>query len=600
MTELLLRIIEEFADGFLIINDEGKIVFFNEVFLKTAGLRANDILVRESEFLKDLRLDGGGLEREQETVILDRNGVARRFLVSSLLVESARGHYTLVRLKVLHNGVEEGKERDSLAFRQMFHNIHDPLFTADLGGTITCANPAFYKLLEWKAEETLPNIGSVYPHAAELEDKILRLAETDSVSNLETHLRTRSRKSLRVLDTSWVHRDDRGVATGYTTHFKDVTLVKNLEARLKISERNYIVLFDTILSSVIIVDPAGVILNCNFYAEKLYGYSWMELAGRNFSEVFRVLNGTETIAQIIENVDRNGGRHVETDVPRKCRDGSIKFTYASYSALTSTTGETVAYAIMERDLTERVRLERKLQESFQLIRETQSGAILGFARLTEYRDVDTGKHLERIREYTRVLATGMALLPKYSDYITADYIEDLCLSSVLHDVGKVGIEDAILRKAGKLSPEEFERIKHHARLGGEALRAVDSEINRESFLTIGKEVAYFHHERWDGTGYPEGLRGEKIPLSARIVALADVYDALTSRRSYKEAIPHDEAIRVIVSERGTHFDPDVVDVFVQSRDTFKRIQMLEGFLERPGSVAQVAAPAHSRQQMAEA
>ncbi|HTP59345.1 MAG TPA: PAS domain-containing protein, partial [Spirochaetia bacterium] len=127
MTELLLRIIEEFADGFLIINDEGKIVFFNEVFLKTAGLRANDILVRESEFLKDLRLDGGGLEREQETVILDRNGVARRFLVSSLLVESARGHYTLVRLKVLHNGVEEGKERDSLAFRQMFHNIHDPL-----------------------------------------------------------------------------------------------------------------------------------------------------------------------------------------------------------------------------------------------------------------------------------------------------------------------------------------------------------------------------------------------------------------------------------------------------------------------------------------
>jgi PAS domain S-box-containing protein len=585
VTELLLKIIEEFADGFLIINDDGKIVFFNEVFLKATGLRANDILARESEFLQSLYLDGGGLEGEHEIVIADRGGAPHRFMVSSLEVEGTRGDYTLVRFKALQNGAGgDGREHDSVAFRQMFQNIHDPIFSADLGGTILCANPAFYALLEWKAGDSLPNVASLYPHAAELEDKILRLAETDSVSNLETHLHTRSRKALRVLDTSWVHRDARGVATGYTTHLKDVTLVKNLEARLKISERNYIVLFDTILSSIIIVDPAGMILNCNFYAEKLYGYAWIDLVGRSFSEVFQVLNGTQTITQIIESVNANKGRHVETDVPRKCRDGSIRFTYASYSALTSTTGEIVAYAIMERDLTERVRLEKKLQESFQLIRATQSGAILGFARLTEYRDMDTGKHLERIREFTRVLATGLAMLPKYSDYITADYIEDLCLSSVLHDVGKVGIEDAILKKAGRLSPEEFDKIKLHARLGGEALKAVDAEINRESFLTIGKEVAFFHHERWDGTGYPDGLQGEKIPLSARIVALADVYDALTSKRTYKEAVSHEEALRIIVSERGSHFDPDVVDVFVQARDTFKRIQTLEGFLERPGSV----------------
>ena len=587
MTELLLRIIEEFADGFLIINEDHRIVFFNEVFLKTAGLRSNDILARENEFLDDLHLDCSEPGRESETLIADAKGTPHRFIVSSLLVESTRGHYTLVRLKAVHNGDGLGQGRDSFALRQMFYNIHDPLFTADLGGTITCANPAFYNLLEWKAGEPLPNVASLYPHAAELEDKILRLAETDTVSNLETHLRTRSRKSLRVLDTSWVLRDDRGAATGYTTHFKDVTKITNLEARLKISERNYIVLFDTILSSIIIVDPSGRILNCNYYAEKLYGYPWMDLVGKNFSEVFQVLNGTQSIVEIIAGVDRNRGHHVETDVPRRCRDGSIKFTYASYSSLTSTTGETIAYAIMERDLTERVRLEKKLQESFQQIRETQSGAVLGFARLTEYRDMDTGKHLERIREYTRVLATGLALLPKYADYITPDYIDDLCLSSVLHDVGKVGIEDTVLRKPGRLSPEEFEKVKLHARLGGEALKAVDSEINRESFLTIGKEIALSHHERWDGSGYPDGLRGEKIPLSARIVALADVYDALTSKRSYKAPLPHEEALRTIVSEKGTHFDPDVVDIFVQNRETFRRIQMLDAFLERPGSVDQL-------------
>ena len=276
-------------------------------------------------------------------------------------------------------------------------------------------------------------------------------------------------------------------------------------------------------------------------------------------------------------------------MPRRCADGTIKFTYASYSALTSTTGEIIAYSIMERDLTDRVRLEKKLQASFHQIKDTQSAAILGFAKLTEYRDMDTGKHLERIREYTRVLAIALARLPKYAGYITPDYIEDLCLSSVLHDVGKIGVEDALLLKPGKLTPEEFEKIKRHATLGGEALRAVDLEVKLESFLTIGKEVAFSHHERWDGGGYPAGRKGEQIPLSARLVAVADVYDALTSKRSYKNALPHDEAVKIIVGERGTHFDPDVIDVFVANTETFQRIQMLESFKEHPESIDDILA-----------
>jgi PAS domain S-box-containing protein len=579
VNEFFLRIIEEYADGFLVINESGSIVFFNEEFLRATALRPNDVLEKEADFLAALHLEGLHPGEKREALVADRTGARHPFTVSSFAVQSAHGRYTLVRFKAAQDRSDNG--HDAGVLRQMFCNIHDPLFTADLGGTITCANPAFYTMLECKANEPLPNIAALYPQVAELEDKILRLAEADSVSNLETHLRTRSRKSLRVLDTSWILRDERGAATGYTTHFKDITKVKNLEARLQISERNYIVLFDTILSSIIIVDPAGTILNCNYYAEKLYGYSWAEIVGKNFSSVFLRMQGTQSITEILASVNKNKGHSVETDVPRKCHDGSIKFTFASYSALTNTTGETIAYAIMERDLTERVRLEKKLQESFQQIRETQSGAILGFARLTEYRDMDTGKHLERIREYTRVLATGLSILPKYSEYITADYIEDLCLSSVLHDVGKVGIEDAVLRKPGRLSPTEFEKIKRHARLGGEALKAVDRDLNRETFLTIGKEVAFFHHEKWDGSGYPDGLQGEQIPLSARIVALADVYDALTSKRSYKDTISHEEALRIITTETATHFDPDIVDVFVQNRDTFKRIQTMEGFIQNP-------------------
>jgi PAS domain S-box-containing protein len=592
LIEVLLKIIEEISDGFLIVNKEGKIVFFNEVLLRATGLHSNDIFARESQFLREIGILDHPAPCEQEAVIEDRHGAPRRFKVSSLSVESSGGSYILA--KVTAAPIPAGsRTHERRQLEQLFRNIGDPIISADLRGRVTLANSSFYQLIGWDETEPLPNISSLYAHIPELEDKILRLAESDMVYNLETHLTTRGRQLRRVLDTSWVSRDERGVVTGYTTHFKDVTYVKNLEARLKISERNYMVLFDTILSSIVIVDPLGKVVNCNYYAEKMYGWMRGALVTRDFDEVFLVPQKGLPMAKVISLVNRNNGRYVETDVPRRCMDGTIKFTYASYTALTSTTGETIAYAVMERDLTERVRLEKKLQDSFRQIKDTQSAAILGFARLTEYRDVDTGKHLERIREYTRVLALGLAKLSKYSDYITTDYVEDLCLSSVLHDVGKVGIEDALLLKPGKLDAGEFEKIKLHATLGGEALRAVDKEINRESFLTIGKEVAFSHHERWDGSGYPAGKKGEQIPLSARIVALADVYDALTSTRPYKEAMTHDEAARIITSEIGTHFDPDIVEVFEQSQEVFQRIQMLESFKEHPESIDDILATSNT-------
>ena len=442
-----------------------RIVFFNELLLKTMGLRSADIFANEKALLANLGLAAPFEPSEREVLVEAFGGIPRRMLVSTLAVDGSNGQYILARIK---NAPSRGNGSSGLArkeLEQLFRNIGDPLITADLGGVITCANPSFYKMIEWEQGKALPNIAELYGNSAELEDKILRLAESDMVFNLDTHFVTRGGQPRRVLDTSWVLRDEKGLVTGYTSHFKDLTYVKNLETRLKISERNYIVLFDTILSSIVLIDPSGKILNCNYYAEEMYSYGWADLVGQDFDEVFHVHDKSLPIRQVIALIDGNKGRYVETDVPRMCRDGTIKFTYASYSALTSMTGEIIAYAIMERDLSERVRLEKKLQDSFQQIRDTQSAAILGFARLTEYRDKDTGTHLEHLREYTRVLALGLAKLPAYSSYITADYVDDLCLSSVLHDVGKVGIEDAVLLKPGKLSPEEFEKIKEHARLG---------------------------------------------------------------------------------------------------------------------------------------
>ena len=144
--------------------------------------------------------------------------------------------------------------------------------------------------------------------------------------------------------------------------------------------------------------------------------------------------------------------------------------------------------------------------------------------------------------------------------------------SILHDIGKVGIPDAILLKPGRLTPEEFEIIKGHSRLGGDAIHNVEAGMNARSFLTLGKQVAYSHHEQWNGKGYPDGTRGRDIPLSARIVALADVYDALTSARSYKPAFSHQKSREIILSDRGMYFDPDVVDAFIAKEAEFERIR----------------------------
>ncbi len=587
LTDVFLKIIEEFADGFLILDGQRRVIFFNDVLQRSTGLRSQDIFAREDAFLGELGvLDGQCAPHDVD--IADRDGTVRQFTVSSLAFESGSGEYLLVRVKPAGRASAPG---GSAAWEQLFRNIGDPLYTADLSGRILYANPSFYQLVGYGPSEELPNLSQLYLIPAELEDKLIRLAESDSLYNLDTHLAARDREMRRVLDSSWITRDETGNVTGYTSHLKDVTYVKNLEARLKISERNYVWLFDTIPASIVIVDPLCRILNCNYSAEKLFGWRWQELAGRDYDEVFRAHRKGTALAEVLKKASDDKGPHIETDVPRSCKGGTICFTYASYTPIVSSDGETIAWSIMERDLTDRVRLEKKLKDSFDQIKDTQRATINGLATMMENRDDETGDHLGRMQQFTRVLATRLASLPKYTEYITEDYIEDLCLSSVLHDVGKVSIKEAILLKNGKLTPEEWEHMKQHSAIGGDVLRSIDKDLKFQSFLTLGKEIAYYHHERWDGTGYPSGLRSDQIPLSARIVALSDVYDALTTKRPYKGPMSHAEAMKIISDERGTHFDPDVVDVFLAEQEKFDHIRMFWSFTKHAENIDDLIAPA---------
>jgi response regulator RpfG family c-di-GMP phosphodiesterase len=166
----------------------------------------------------------------------------------------------------------------------------------------------------------------------------------------------------------------------------------------------------------------------------------------------------------------------------------------------------------------------------------------------------------------------LAKNPKFKGLIDQQYIDDIYQSSILHDIGKVGTPDALLLKPAELTEEEFEIIKRHTLMGGNALKAIESQIEGKSFLAMGKEIAYNHHEKWDGSGYPRSLKGEAIPLSARIIAVADVYDALTTKRFYKEAYSHAKARDMILQLKGKHFDPEMVNAFAAVADKFNQVR----------------------------
>lgn len=205
-------------------------------------------------------------------------------------------------------------------------------------------------------------------------------------------------------------------------------------------------------------------------------------------------------------------------------------------------------------------LERRVTEQTEQLRDTRDMAIYTLARIAELRDGSTGEHLERIAAFSRRLAEALAA--ERGDRLGADFADRVFRASPLHDIGKVAIADSILRKTGPLTAEERRIMEEHTTIGGDTLRRIVERYERHDFLTMGMEIAYAHHERWDGRGYPGGLAGEAIPLAARLVAVVDAYDAITSERPYKPALSHDVALGRMAEDRGTHFDPDLLDLFV--------------------------------------
>ena len=217
-------------------------------------------------------------------------------------------------------------------------------------------------------------------------------------------------------------------------------------------------------------------------------------------------------------------------------------------------------------------LEQEVARRTQEVVAIQDVTIQVVTSLAETRDNETGNHIRRTQFYVKALAQHLKDHPRFSAYLTERNIEMLFKSAPLHDIGKIGIPDKILLKPGRFTPEEFDIMKTHTTLGRNAIEEAERRLGvRVDFLQMAKEIALSHQEKWDGSGYPEGLAGDAIPISARLMAVADVYDALISRRVYKDGMPHEAAVEIMLEGKGKHFDPDILDAFIAIQDQFRAI-----------------------------
>lgn len=370
-------------------------------------------------------------------------------------------------------------------------------------------------------------------------------------------------KSLRAKNSiREIHRE----LTSYTDNLEDLIekrMAEQAESELKFSD-----LYNNLMDLAILIDRDGVIKMANEHSVTLLGLSPEELRGINIRNYVRSEDmETDIITEITSKISTNQDLHgMQLQLERA--KGAFIDVELSGNRVTME-ANSLLFQLIFRDISITKRMERQILESERLIDTSRQAAIFGLAKLAEARDDDTGAHLDRIRLYVYILAKELKNKPELDGVITKDFIEDIFLSSILHDIGKVGIPDRILLKPGKLNKDEYDIMKGHCVFGNATLKEAEKGSEKTSFLKMGQEITLYHHEKWDGSGYPEGLAGNTIPLAARIVALADVYDALTTRRVYKPAYDHESSKEIILQGRGQQFDPHIVDAFLLGEDQFK-------------------------------
>jgi len=334
------------------------------------------------------------------------------------------------------------------------------------------------------------------------------------------------------------------------------------------------------MTEILVVDDDPIILTMVSANLRSAGYQ-VATAADGVEALQHIRNHPTGIVISDWSMPRLDGLQLVEQVRKQSSDGYIYFILLTthresnerVKGLASGADDLLNKPFDPRELLERVRIAERILQL-----ENREALIFAMAKLAESRDEETGQHLERVQRYSYVLCRELAMESQYSDQVTPEFMRLVYQTCPLHDIGKVGIPDAILQKPGKLTAAEFEIMKRHSTIGADAIRATLEHSPSARFLQFALDIAQSHHERFDGTGYPLGLSGDAIPLSARIVALVDVYDALTTKRIYKDAFSHYQSRKIIVDGRGSHFDPVIVDAFLKAEVEFDsiRISMADG------------------------
>lgn len=293
-----------------------------------------------------------------------------------------------------------------------------------------------------------------------------------------------------------------------------------------------------------------------------------------------VLNGYDVLKKIKENPKLQNIPVVFLTAKSSVEDEKLGFDLGANDYITKPISPPILLARVKTQLENKAIsdflrdknefLEKEIEKRTKDVVAIQNVTIFAMASLAETRDNETGNHIKRTSTYVKMLAKKLQNHPKFKAYLTDEMIDTLYKSAPLHDIGKIGIPDHILLKPGKLTPEEFEIMKTHTTLGKEAIEHAEKELGYEvDFLKTAKEIAYSHQEKYDGSGYPLGLKGDEIPISARLMSIADVYDALRSKRIYKNSLNLEMTLKIMKEGRGSHFDPDMLDAFLEIYDEFE-------------------------------
>jgi PAS domain S-box-containing protein len=351
---------------------------------------------------------------------------------------------------------------------------------------------------------------------------------------------------------------------------------------LRADEAKYRGMFENCVEGIFQTTPAGQYLNVNPALARIYGYDSPRQLMTELNDIGAQLYVRENRRNEFKELIESQGVVTDFESEIRRKDGSVIWISENSRAMFDEQGKVRGYEGTVMDITRRKLAETDLESTQRQLLATRDVSVFALAKLAESRDPETGEHLERMRTYSQLLAEHLSREGPYVDQIDENFLQDLFRSSPLHDIGKVAIPDAILLKPGRFTPEEFKVMQTHAAIGAETLESALRHSGDGGFLRMAAGIARWHHERFDGRGYPDGLAGLNIPLAARIVALADVYDALTSARVYKEGYDPRHARDMIIAASGTQFDPAVVDAFRVCYPDFLRWQGIE-----PGLLAEL-------------